>query len=35
VTLEPERVGDWLARVHDDPVAEVRTAARRGPWKLV
>jgi HEAT repeat protein len=35
VTLEPERVGEWLKRVANDPVAEVRAAARRGPWKLV
>ena len=35
VGLEPARVGDWLERVSNDPVAEIRVAARRGPWKLV
>jgi len=35
ITLEPEQVGDWLKRVSNDPVAEVRAAARRGPWRVV
>ena len=34
-TLESERVGDWLERVFDDPVAEVRTAARRAKLKVL
>lgn len=29
VSLEPERVGDWLRALQDDPVAEVRAMARR------
>jgi HEAT repeat protein len=33
--LDHERVGDWLAQLHDDPVADVRIAARRRPWRLV
>jgi HEAT repeat protein len=35
VVLEPDQVGDWLARVYNDPVAEIRTAARRVPWKVL
>lgn len=34
-TLDADRISDWLANVIDDPVAKVRTAARRLLVKLV
>ena len=34
-TVDPERVGDWLKPLQNDPVSEVRDAARRALFRVV